>query len=176
MWHRANRAAQEAVAPSAPTCPACSKCEACPLCQQHSSPATAERQALEVKPSCWVARIDAGRVELRVHAVFSIDSKFETNGLVEKRRLVHLGCNLTSGQCKGAQLELGVVDSKKPLSEFAFFAMEDVTVQSQSSDVYVIKWGLFRTYTLDLRAGEVTYVSRTPEGDRRSVAPCPDGR
>lgn len=96
------------------------------------------------------------------------------------RMLYQLDCRLSTGECSGAQLDAKAVESGKPLGMFGLGRMDDAFVVERTGAVTTIKWGVYRTFTVDVAHGSVMYVESgvgmNGPIEGRGEAQCKTGR
>jgi hypothetical protein len=76
----------------------------------------------------------------------------------ESKQLYQFDCSVSNHWCEGLLLRTSGIEQGKPIGAFDLGRAEGAEVISVTGDVIVIKWGIYRTFTVDLAIGRVTYV------------------
>jgi len=111
------------------------------------------------------------------HALFPVHySSGLPEGAGDSRQVYQFDCSLADHTCEGVQLNLEGVDQGEGLGMMALGRAEGAMVVSSVGSVTVIRWGIFRSFTVDIAAGTVSFTE-SGNGmlgpiEGRGVAPC----
>lgn len=86
----------------------------------------------------------------------------------DTKTLWQINCDLSDNQCNGVTVDLDKIERGQPLGVFGIGQVEGAEIASAVGSVYVIKWGVYRTFTVDLDRNVVTFVE-SGEGMRGPI-------
>ncbi len=95
---------------------------------------------------------------LSFQALFPVRYTKTASGRQNSRQLYQFDCSLSGQSCEGLQFKLDNIDDGKPLGMMDLGGAKGAEVVSATGDVIVIKWGVFRTFTVDLSRDQVMYT------------------
>lgn len=157
------------------TLAACGNSTPTPVSQAASDcaaiPVAAARRQIAANGSCVVSR---DRLVFQV--LFPIDYTKSSAGPLKSRDLYGWDCDRKSHTCSGVHVDLDHADAGKPITMFDVGALSDGELVSETGDVFTIRWGPLRTFTVDLARGVATYVESNENTYGRGDAPCEVGR
>jgi hypothetical protein len=90
------------------------------------------------------------------HALIPIHYSKGTDN-ADSRQLYQFDCHLESNQCEGLLLRVDKIERGQPIGMFDLSRAQAAEIISATGSVITIKWGIFRTFTVDLERGLVTY-------------------
>lgn len=99
-------------------------------------------------------------------------STFGDSGPRDSRQLYSWTCDLKANTCEGIQLKFDHIDAGKPISFLDLGTASGGTIVDRTGDVFVLKWGGFRTFTVDLSRHRVVYVEASHNTDGRGEVEC----
>jgi hypothetical protein len=112
-------------------------------------------------------------VHVEVTGSFNIRPPGTPVGRSAMRTVWQLHCE-RSGECSGVRFELGdALESGLDVQDLG--SVVGARVISSSPAVYVIRWGEWRTITLDLAQRKVLYTESGPTTEGRGEGACGDG-
>jgi hypothetical protein len=131
--------------------------------------------------ACGETKAPAGvRVTSRNECMFSGDLQklvFQalipihyTKGVDEpySRQLYQLECSLKDNECDGVLLLVDVIDRGESIGMLSFGRVIGAEVLSVTGKIITIRWGVFRTFTVDFERSLVTYAE-SGEGMRGPI-------
>lgn len=109
---------------------------------------------------------------IAVHAIFDVAYSKSSMGPFKSRQLYSFTCR-NDGTCEGQRLDLGNIDAGRPISFLDIGAMEGTEVISAVGDVFTVKWGPLRQFTIDFAKKEAVYVESNESTYGRATVKCP---
>ena len=129
---------------------------------------------LKIKPWCAT-----GGKFLIVHTI--IDSEYESIDLSKpnrkrvldrSHRMWHMDCNLETKECSGAFLSPDHIERGDPMSYGDLMAAVGLRVVSQAGNVFIVQFGEYATYTIDLDRGIVEERWSSPTSKGGGIGKC----
>jgi hypothetical protein len=107
------------------------------------------------------------------HALIPVHySKYGDRGARDSRQLYTVTCELEQRTCTGALLELDNVDQGKPITFFDFGMVSEAELADRTGDVFTVKWGPYRTFTVDFPQKAVRFVESSHNTEGRGEVAC----
>jgi len=128
----------------------------------------APSRRIDVKPFCVV---DRGTQKVVVFGVFDFEYTKISFGDPRSRQVYLLEC-WPDDKCDGQYLKLDGVDGGEPLDFLDIGTMVGAEVVSRTGSLLVVQWGPYRTFTIDLSAGKVSFAESGENVEGRGEFSC----
>jgi hypothetical protein len=126
---------------------------------------------IEVSPICGITGDT-----LMAHTAIDIESQGKVAGQAPTRAkyrdLWSLVCSVSKRSCRAAVLHLEDLERGEAVGPFDLELPTDLTVVASSSQVFTLKWGPWRTITVDLSRSRVEYRLSHPEEEAEGLGSC----
>jgi hypothetical protein len=124
-----------------------------------------QTQPVQAKSLCVVADVKVGFQTL-------IEVRYTKPRPMTQRAIWYFNCNRATYDCSGARFAVDRLEQGQPVGMFDLNELRGATLVSVTGSVAVIEWGLFRTFTIDLLADQVTYAESGDDVEGRGSGRC----
>lgn len=122
---------------------------------------------LRARDSCLMNSFD-----IRFHVLLPIRFSEAGAAASETRQLHSWICRRGKGDCEGVMFTMDNAESGKPIEPWDLIPIADGYLADETGEVFTIKWGAFRTFTVDLAEGKVRFVQSGDSAEGRGEATC----
>ena len=92
----------------------------------------------------------------------------------KSREYWYIDCNLLDNKCRGFHISLDNAYNGKGVNLMDANFADDLDVISKSNKLITLKWGSYRTFTVDFELSRVEYRESGPTTEGRGIGKCKD--